>query len=196
MALQRGQRQINLQSKMGVVPVADSTALDSLVQQLGPTVERGIINTANIQDETYRSNFNIESMKFFGDLAIKFSNDPDGYKKASESYINEAVGKTPKHLQQYVKQSAESTSYPLGFKIQQNFITKQKTDMADTLQIELGQFSNTINQGILSAQDEAQETNAINQMINLWQESERKLNNLAEPLGYSEQEIQASMRGI
>ena len=40
MALQRGQRQINLQSKMGVVPVADSTALDSLVQQLGPTVER------------------------------------------------------------------------------------------------------------------------------------------------------------
>lgn len=196
MALQRGQRQINLQSKMGVVPVADSTALDSLVQQLGPTVERGIINTANIQDETYRSNFNIESMKFFGDLAIKFSNDPDGYKKASESYINEAVGKTPKHLQQYVKQSAESTSYPLGFKIQQNFITKQKTDMADTLQIELGQFSNTINQGILSAQDEAQETNAINQMINLWQESERKLNNLAEPLGYSEQDIQASMRGI
>jgi len=197
MALKRGQRQIqNTQNSMGIIPVADTNAINSLVEQLGPTIEKSIINTANIQDETYRSNFNIESMKFFGDLAIKFASDPDGYKKASETYINKAVGSTPKHLQQYVRQSAESTSYPLGFKIQQNFITKQKTDMNDTLQIELGQFSNTINMGILSAEDEAQETNSINQMINLWNESERKLKTLAEPLSLSDQDIDARMRSI
>ena len=197
MALKRGQRQVQTtKNRMGVVPITDTTAIESLVNQLGPTIERGIINTANIQDETYRSNFNIESMKFFGDLAIKFANNPDGYYKASESYINEAVAKTPNHLQQYVKQSAESTSYPLGFKIQQNFITKQKTDMSETLQTELGQFTNTINQGILSAQDESQETNAINQMLNLWQESERKLNNLSDVLNLSPQDIEATMRGI
>lgn len=197
MALKRGERQIQTtKNRLGIIPVADETAIDSLVQQIGPTIERGIINNANIQDETYRSNFNIESMKFFGDLALKFADNPDGYKKASQSYINEAVGSTPKHLQQYIKESAESTSYPIGFKIQQNFITKQKTDMAETLQMELGQFANVINQGILSAEDEAQETNSINQMIRLWSEGERKLNNLAEPLGYSDQDIKAAMRNI
>ena len=196
MALQTGKRQLTVNSSSGVIPVSDQTAVQSLLDQLGPTVEEGIKNTAKIQDEKFRSNFNIKSMKFFGQLAIDHANDPSAFTEASKSYIHEAVSKSPKHLKQYVEESGETSAYRLGFQIQQNFIAKEKEDILQTVNMEIGQFSQTINEGILSADNEAEETIAGNQMVKLWKESERKLNNLADVLNLSEQDINATMRSL
>ena len=88
MALQTGKRQLTVNSSSGVIPVSNQTAVKSLLDQLGPTIKEGIKNTAKIQDENFRSNFNIESMKFFGQLAIDHENDPSSFTEASKSYIN------------------------------------------------------------------------------------------------------------
>jgi hypothetical protein len=196
MALQTGKRQLTVNSSSGVIPVSNQTAVKSLLDQLGPTIKEGIKNTAKIQDENFRSNFNIESMKFFGQLAIDHENDPSSFTEASKSYINESVNKSPKHLKQYIEESGETSAYRLGFQIQQNFIAKQKEDILQTVNMEIGQFSQTINSGILNANNEAEEEISNIQMDKLWKESERKLFNLSDVLNLSEQDISATMRSL
>ena len=111
MALTKGNREkvtsvSSIQSRMGVVDAYAGDPISMAADAIGKSIDVYAQRMITIQDENYKADFKINTIKKIGDFAKQFNLDPNGFTNATNAYIEGIVSKAPKRFKNWSKEFA------------------------------------------------------------------------------------------
>lgn len=111
MALTKGNREkvttvSSIQSRMGVVDAYGGDPVSMAAEAIGKSIDVYSQRMIVLEEENYKSDFKINTIKAINDYAKKFNLDPEGFANATQSYIDGLVSKAPKRFKNWSKEFA------------------------------------------------------------------------------------------
>jgi hypothetical protein len=137
MALTKGNREkvtsvSSIQSRMGVVDAYAGDPVSMAADAIGKSINVYAERMITIQDENYKSDFKINTIKKIGDFAKQFNLDPEGFTNATNAYIEGIVSKAPKRFKNWSKEFASLKAAQEGDVI---FNKKYNNDQIDAIKL-------------------------------------------------------------
>jgi len=138
MALTKGNREkvtsvSSIQSRMGVVDAYAGDPISMAADAIGKGIDVYAQRMITIQDENYKADFKINTIKRIGEFAKQFNLDPDGFTNATNAYIEGIVSKAPKRFKNWSKEFASLKAAQEGDVI---FNKKYNNDQIDTIKLQ------------------------------------------------------------
>jgi hypothetical protein len=137
MALTKGNREkvtsvSSIQSRMGVVDAYAGDPVSMAADAIGKSINVYAERMITIEDENYKADFKINTIKKIGDFAKQFNLDPEGFTNATNAYIEGIVSKAPKRFKNWSKEFASLKAAQEGDVI---FNKKYNNDQIDAIKL-------------------------------------------------------------
>ncbi len=154
MALTSGEKQnkatvSSIQSRMGVVPTYSEDAIGLAAKNASAVLDVFAEREANKEEVAYKTDLKLKSRQSLLKLSRTHYDDPDGFTKAANSYINTLVEKAPNRFKDYAKSFTGNIAFEYGDRIFQEAKAQKDILAIDGFAINHNDFISQRNEAIM-----------------------------------------------
>jgi hypothetical protein len=155
MALTSGEKQnkatvSSIQSRMGVVDAYGEDAIGLAAKNASAVLDVFAEREANKEEVAYKTDLKLKSRQTLLELSRKHYDDPDGFTKATNSYINTLVEKAPNRFKDYAKSFTGNIAFEYGDKIFQEAKAQKDVLVLDSFNTNHSDFISQRNTSIMN----------------------------------------------
>jgi len=155
MALTSGEKQnkatvSSIQSRMGVVDAYGEDAIGLAAKNASAVIDVFAEREANKEEVAYKTDLKLKSRQTLLELSRTHYDDPDGFTKATNSYINTLVEKAPNRFKDYAKSFTGNIAFEYGDKIFQEAKAQKDVLVLDSFNTNHSDFISQRNTSIMN----------------------------------------------
>jgi len=155
MALTSGEKQnkatvSSIQSRMGVVDAYSEDAIGLAAKNASAVIDVFAEREANKEEVAYKTDLKLKSRQTLLELSRTHYDDPDGFTKATNSYINTLVEKAPNRFKDYAKSFTGNIAFEYGDKIFQEAKAQKDVLVLDSFNTNHSDFISQRNTSIMN----------------------------------------------